>query len=213
MNGKRDLLLEGSEFTRANLASEFALDSVVALWVSYGQSERARTLVDDGDMGLIKEEFCWGCNLDSLIEDDDVTARLAGATNLSCSNHRIPDAFGDMHAAEKGACWMGGAGRVYIVGCKGAPARYGGFETFAGKLTESRASNAVACAKSSDGSPALSRWCVDALNSFIMSFDILKLRSMALNADIVLVDPWKRNSSSCLRLLESLSPAAGRRSA
>lgn len=106
-----------------------------------------------------------------------------------------------------------GIKHVYIVGCKGIPARYGGFETFIGKLTENRAPDADACAKSSDGSPALSRRCVDTLNSFIMSLDILKLRSMASNADTVLVDLRKRNSSFCLRLLESLSPTAGRRSA
>ena len=43
-----------------------------------------------------------------------------------------------------------GIRHVYIVGCKGIPARYGGFETFVEKLTENRASDRiryhVACA-------------------------------------------------------------------
>lgn len=43
-----------------------------------------------------------------------------------------------------------GVKHVYIVGCKGIPARYGGFETFVEKLTENRASDGiryhVACA-------------------------------------------------------------------
>lgn len=43
-----------------------------------------------------------------------------------------------------------GVRHVYIVGCKGIPARYGGFETFVEKLTENRASDGiryhVACA-------------------------------------------------------------------
>lgn len=43
-----------------------------------------------------------------------------------------------------------GAKHVYIVGCKGIPARYGGFETFVEKLTENRVSDRiryhVACA-------------------------------------------------------------------
>ena len=43
-----------------------------------------------------------------------------------------------------------GIKHVYIVGCKGIPARYGGFETFVEKLTENRVSDRiryhVACA-------------------------------------------------------------------